>query len=154
MTGFDVVRQTTLSAPEAWRRVTEWDRHGDYVPFTRVTVDREPSTGHVTFVARTGVGPLGFDDVMAVTYSRPPSGADPGIARIVKQGRVVLGWAVLTVTPLESGSEVRWHEEARLRWTRGPIVTLVDRVVAGGFHRLLDGLLSGEHDPAASEPAS
>jgi hypothetical protein len=78
---------------------------------------------------------------MAVTHSRPPSGTEPGVVRIVKQGRVVLGWAVLTVTPIESGSIVRWHEEARLRWTRGPVVAIVDRVVAVGFGRLLDRLL-------------
>lgn len=142
MPGFDVVRQTTLSAEEAWRRVTDWDRHGDFVPFTRITVDRDPSTGHVSFVARTGVGKLAFDDVMAVTHSRPPTSTAPGVVRIVKRGRVVLGWAVLTVTPLESGSEVRWHEEARLRWSSGPVVAVVDRVVARGFGRLLDGLLA------------
>jgi hypothetical protein len=140
--GFDVVRRTPLDAAEAWRRVTDWERHGEFVPLTRMNVLRDPATGQVSFVARTAVGPLGFDDVMAVTYSRPPSATEPGVVRIVKQGRVVLGWAVLTVTPVDSGSEVRWHEEARLRWTRGPVVTLVDRAVARGFGRLLDGLLA------------
>lgn len=139
--GFDVVRRTPLSAADAWARVTDWKRHGDHVPFTTVTVDRAAPAGHELFVARTGIGPLAFDDPMLVTYSRPPSPAGPGIARLVKQGRVVLGWAVLTVTPTESGSEVRWHEEARLRGTRGPAERLVNRVVAGGFGRLLDGLL-------------
>jgi hypothetical protein len=140
--GFDVVRATPLAADEAWRRVTDWERHGEFVPLTRMRVDHDPSTGRVTFVARTAVGPVGFDDVMAVTYSRPPSDTEPGIVRIVKQGKVVLGWAVLTVTPRGSGSEVRWHEEARLRWTAGPVVALVDRAVARGFGRLLDGLLA------------
>ena len=140
--GFDVVRRTSLTAADAWRRVTDWDRHGDHVPFTRITASRETAAGQVSFVARTAVGPVGFDDVMAVTFSRPPTDTEPGIARIVKQGRVVLGWAVLTVTPTGSGSEVRWHEEARLRGTRGPVVALVDRIAARGFGRLLDGLLS------------
>jgi hypothetical protein len=140
--GFDVVRHTPLSAAEAWRRVTAWERHGELVPLTRITVNTAPATGQVSFVARTAIGPLGFDDVMAVTYSRAPTDSKPGLVRIVKQGRVVLGWAVLTVTPTDSGSEVRWHEEARLRGTRGPIVAVVDRVVARGFGRLLDGLLA------------
>ena len=106
---------------EAWRRVTDWERHGEFVPLTRMRVDRDPATGQLSFVARTSVGPLGFDDVMAVTYSQPPTETEPGVVRIVKQGKVVLGWAVLTVTPAGSGSEVRWHEEARLRcdpWAR------------------------------------
>ena len=98
-------------------------------------------------VARTAIGPIGFDDVMTVTYSRPPSDSRPGVARIVKQGKVVLGWAVVTVTPLESGSEVSWHEEARLRWTRWPVVGLVDRVAAHRFGRLVDGLLDDGGSP-------
>jgi hypothetical protein len=140
--GFDVVRRTSLSADEAWRRVTDWERHGEFVPLTRVSAVQDPATGQVSFIARTAVGPVGFDDVMAVTHSQAPTRTEPGIVRIVKRGNVVLGWAVLTVTPTESGSEVRWHEEARLRWTRGPIVAVVDRVVARGFGRLLDGLLA------------
>ncbi|MDX6309706.1 MAG: hypothetical protein QOI06_2752 [Nocardioidaceae bacterium] len=139
--GFDVVRHTPLSAAEAWARVTDWERHGDHVPFTTVTLDPAAPAGHELFVARTGVGPLAFDDPMLVAYSRPPSPQGPGIARLVKQGRVVMGWAVLTVTPTRSGSEVRWHEEARLRGTRGPVERLVNVVVAVGFGRLLDGLL-------------
>jgi len=141
--GFEVVRRSPLSAAEAWRRVTDWERHADFVPLTRITVKQDPTSGHETFTARTGVGPLAFDDIMAVTYRRPPTETNPGVLRIVKQGRVVLGWAVLTVTPTGSGSEVRWHEVARLRGTRGPLVAIVDKVVAGGFGRLLEGLLKG-----------
>jgi hypothetical protein len=140
--GFDVVRRTPLTADEAWRRVTDWRRHGEFVPLTRIRVERDDA-GHVTFVARTGIGPVAFDDPMAITHSSPPTSGEPGTVRIVKRGRVVLGWAVLTVTPIDSGSEVRWHEEARLRWTTGPIVAVVDRIVARGFARLLDGLLAG-----------
>jgi hypothetical protein len=139
--GFEVVRRTPLSAVEAWRRVTDWERHGDFAPLTRVAVEPDEGNGRVTFVARTALGPVGFDDVMVVTYCRPPSGTEPGVARIVKQGKVVLGWAVLTVSPVDSGSEVRWHEEARLRWTRGPLVAVINRAVALGFGRMLDGLL-------------
>ncbi len=141
MAGFDVVRRSSLSASEAWHRVTNWERHGEFVPLTSIELARAQESGHESFTARTGIGPIGFDDVMAVTFQRPPTATEPGVARIVKQGRVVRGWAVLTVTPKGSGCEVRWHEEARLRGTRGPVVYLVDKVVAGGFGRLLDGLL-------------
>lgn len=140
--GFDVVRKTSMTASEAWQRVTDWQRHGDFVPLTKISVGTDPESGLVTFTARTAVGPIGFDDPMTITHSQPPTDTEPGVARIVKRGRVVLGWAVLTVTPLESGCEVRWHEEARLIGTRGPLVSLVDRLVAGGFGRLLDGLLA------------
>src|SRR6478609_8798982 len=68
--GFDVVRHTELDAQEAWRRVTDWERHGQLVPLTTMRVDADPATDEVTLVARTAVGPVGFDDVMAVTFSR------------------------------------------------------------------------------------
>lgn len=141
-TGFDVVRRTGLDADEAWRRVTDWSRHEEFVPLTKITVRRDNESGHESFTARTGRWPLSFDDVMAVTFSQPPTATEPGVARIVKQGRLVLGWAVLTVTPLPDGSEVRWHEEARLKGTGGPIVWVVNRVVSTGFARLLKGLLA------------
>ncbi len=143
MAGFEVVRETSLSAQEAWGRVTDWKRHGEHAPLTTVTVHGAPGSPDESFVARTGIGPIGFDDPMAVTYRRAPSATEPGVVRLVKQGRTVLGWAVVTVSPTASGSEVRWHEEARLRFTRGPIVFIANKVLAVAFGRLLDALLNG-----------
>lgn len=152
MAGFEVVRQSRLSATQAWERLTDWRRHGDFVPLTTVTVESPADGGLERFVARTHLGLLSFDDVMEVTHSTPPSGDHPGdragTARIVKRGRVVVGWAVLTVTPTETptgpGCEVRWHEEARLRGTPALMGLAVDRVVAAGFGRLVTGLLDSE----------
>lgn len=141
MAGFEVVRETSLTASEAWDRVTDWKRHGDHAPLTTVTVHGAPGTADESFVARTAIGPLGFDDPMEVTYRRPPTATEPGVARLVKRGRAVFGWAVLTVTPTAFGSEVRWHEEARLRFTRGPIVFAANLVLRVAFGRLVDALL-------------
>lgn len=141
MTGFEVVRQTRLSALEAWDRVTDWKRHGDFAPLTTVTVQGAPGAPDESFVARTSLGPLGFDDPMTVAYRRAPTATEPGVARLVKTGRVVLGWAVLTVTPTATGAEVRWHEEARLRFTRGPVVAAANVVLKIAFGRLLSALL-------------
>jgi polyketide cyclase/dehydrase/lipid transport protein len=140
--GFDVVRQTSLSAPEAWQRVTDWRRHQEFAPLTTIRLTCDPESGREVFVARTGIGPLGFDDVMEVTYAVAPTQTSAGLARIVKTGRVVVGWAVLTVTPTADGATVRWHEEARLRGTGGPVAAVVNHVVRSGFGRLLDGLLA------------
>lgn len=141
MAGFEVVRRTPLSALEAWDRVTDWKRHGEHAPLTTVTVHGAPGSPDESFVARTALGPLGFDDPMVVTYRRAPSASEPGIARLVKTGRVVVGWAVLTVTPTDTGAEVRWHEEARLRFTRGPVVAIANLVLKVAFGRLLSALL-------------
>jgi hypothetical protein len=140
--GFDVVLRTDLDATEAWRRVTDWERHGDFAPLTRVSVDVDEATGCPRFVARTSLGPVGFDAPMLVTHFQPPTAESPGVTRIVKQGRVVLGWAVLTVTAVDGGSEVRWHEEARVRGSIAPTTAVVNLVVKGGFRRLLSSLLA------------
>lgn len=144
MAGFEVVKQSPLSAAQAWDRVTDWKRHGDHAPLTTVTVHGTPGSPDESFVARTAIGPLGFDDPMSVTYRRPPTESVPGVARLVKTGRVATGWAVLTVTPTASGSEVRWHEEARLRFTRGPIVAVSNLVLRVAFGRLLAALLDDD----------
>lgn len=118
-----------MSPDEVFSRLTGWKRHGDVVPFTTV---RLTETG---FVARTALGPVGFDDPMDVVEWDPPR-----FCRLEKRGRVVRGWAEISVRPAESGSTVVWRELAH--------VTGVPRILAGAekavgsalFSRLLDGL--------------
>lgn len=140
-----MVRRTELDPVEAWRRVTDWQRHQDYIPLTTVRVTTDPETGADVFLARTGIGRLHVDDPMLVAYAEPPTATERGTARLVKTGRIILGWAVITVSPTVtctgSGAEVRWREEARLRGTGGPVVTLLDRMWAPLVGRLLDGVL-------------
>lgn len=145
--GFEVERHTTLSALDTWDRLTDWERHSSLIPFTAVTRCPGPPIGVGSrFNARTSLGPVGFDDPMEVTFWRPPSGPDAGVCRLVKRGRVVFGWAVLTVIPLaeasDPGSTVSWREQADVRLV-GPLLTkptaVVGKVV---FSRLVDHLLS------------
>lgn len=82
-----VERVTRLTVDQAWRRLTDWPRHGAVVPLTRVSVLTPPPTAEGTvFVARTGLGPLTFDDPMRVARWRPPT-----LCRLVKQGGLVTG---------------------------------------------------------------
>ncbi|GGU46824.1 hypothetical protein GCM10010259_42240 [Streptomyces daghestanicus] len=115
---FSIERTAPLPPAEAWRRLTTWQRHGDVVPLTRVTVLTPPPTGVGTrFVARTGLGPLAFDDPMEVTVWEPP-GEDgaPGRCRLEKRGRLVRGWAEIEVGPGPGGrARVRWREELTVR---------------------------------------
>ncbi|MYT73868.1 MULTISPECIES: SRPBCC family protein [unclassified Streptomyces] len=104
-----IVRDTPLSPDEAWLRLTDWERHGDVVPLTRVTVTTPPPTAAGTvFVARTGTARrIGFDDPMEVVAWEPPHRC-----RLEKHGRVVTGWAEFEVRPLDGGgSRVEWREE-------------------------------------------
>jgi hypothetical protein len=140
--GFEVSRRTTLSASQAWARLTDWERHSGLIPMTTVTLVDGPSRGRdARFTARTTLGPFRFDDPMEVTFWRPPTTTTPGLCRIVKRGRVVVGWAVFTVTAAGSGAVVTWREEAHFGFA-GPFLNwptaLAGRAV---FSRLVDQLL-------------
>lgn len=110
---FVVVHDSPLSVSEAWARVTDWPRHGDYVPLTRIEVTSGPPGVGTVFTARTGWGRLGFDDPMEIVVWRPPVDGAPGFCRIEKRGRAILGWAELTVEPRSIGSRTTWREQAR-----------------------------------------
>ncbi len=159
MAAFDVVRHTPLGAEAAWARLTDWPSHSKFIPFTEVRVTSEVTEGVGTvFVAHTSLGWPGFDDPMEVTYWQPPTDHRDGVCRIVKLGRVVTGWAVLTVAPAgrhsrlssaavpsptkREGATIRWVEQAQFRaagpWLNWPNA-LVGRLV---FGRLMDGLLT------------
>lgn len=116
MAVFRIERFSPLPAAEAWRRVTDWERHAAHVPLTAVSVAGGTPTGVGTvFTARTGVGPLVFDDPMEVVRWTPPAGGRAGICLLEKRGSVVLGRASIDVLPTHSGSHVVWVEELRVR---------------------------------------
>ncbi len=139
-----IERHSRLSADEAWRRLTDWGRHAEWVPFTQVTVGTTPPTGVGTlFVARTGVGRCHVDDPMEVVGWQPPAGDRPGHCRVEKRGRAVSGWAQLTVGPHGGGSSILWCEEIRLRKMPhlfDPLMLVAARLL---FGRVINGLLAG-----------
>ncbi|MDT0439618.1 MULTISPECIES: SRPBCC family protein [Streptomyces] len=143
MVYFLLERTAPLPLDEAWRRLTDWPRHGEVVPLTRVRVVTPAPTGEGTvFVARSGVGPLAFEDPMEVTVWRPPAGETPGLCRLEKRGRVVTGWAEIEVRPGPGGrSRVVWREELDVR----PLPGLFDPLAAGAsrqvFGRAVNRLL-------------
>jgi carbon monoxide dehydrogenase subunit G len=147
---FLMERFPRLPPDRAWGLLTDWPRHADVVPLTRVTVRTPPPHGRGTvFVARSGVGPLGFDDAMEVAVWQPPQGADPGRCRLVKHGSFVTGWAEIEVHPHGDGaSRVVWREDLRVRW----LPRLFDRPLGGlarwMFGRAVDGLLAVGHPGA------
>ncbi|MCD7437041.1 SRPBCC family protein [Streptomyces lincolnensis] len=143
MVTFLLERTAPLPLDEAWRRLTDWPRHGTVVPLTRVTVITAPPTGEGTvFVARSGIGPLSFDDRMEVTVWRPPTDDLPGLCRLDKRGRVVTGWAEIEVRPGPGGrSRVLWREELRLRLLPRFLDPLLGPPARYVFGRAVNGLL-------------
>lgn len=75
-----------------WERLWDLDRHTAAVPLT--TASGGPLGESVHFVARTGLGPFGFDDVMVVQSWEPPRRAV-----ITKVGRVLTGHIEVILTP-------------------------------------------------------
>ncbi|GAB2716225.1 SRPBCC family protein [Streptomyces bullii] len=143
MVDFLLERTVPLPLDEAWRRLTEWPRHGEAVPLTRVTVVTPPPTGQGTvFVARSGLGPLAFDDRMEVTVWQPPADDAPGLCRLEKRGRVVLGWAEIEVRPGPGGrARVLWREELRVRLLPGLFDGILRQASRYVFGRALNRLL-------------
>ena len=140
---FVITVDTALAPEEAWRRLTDWPAHGRAVPFTTVTVPPTTAPGTVV-LARTALGgPLarvGFDDPMEVIDWEPPR-----YCRLEKRGRVIHGWAELSVEPLASaGSRVTWREVALP--ARLPRFAMRPAGVAGRrlFTRVVRRLLSAD----------
>ncbi|WP_026123478.1 hypothetical protein [Nocardiopsis chromatogenes] len=115
MAFFRIMRCVSLGPEEAWRRLTDWPRHGAHIPLTRVTVEPPGATGVGTLLsARTGIGPVGFDDTMEVVRWSPPSDGRPGMCRLEKRGALVTGWAEIVVGGSGGRARVLWREEVRV----------------------------------------
>ncbi|MFE9452355.1 SRPBCC family protein [Streptomyces sp. NPDC006739] len=140
---FSFERTVPLPLDEAWRRLTRWSRHADVVPLTRITeVTSAPTREGTRFVARSGLGPLAFDDPMEVTVWRPPAEGEAGLCRLEKRGRVVLGWAEIEVRPGPGGrTRVVWREELRVRLLPRFLDGVVRRVSLAMFGRAANRLL-------------
>ncbi|KUO16049.1 SRPBCC family protein [Streptomyces dysideae] len=145
MVNFLLERTVPLPLDEAWRRLTNWPRHGEAVPLTRVTVTPPGATHEGTMVvARSGIGPLAFDDPMEVTVWRPPGDDVPGLCHLEKRGRVITGWAEIEVRPGPGGrTRVRWREELGVRWVPGVFDGVVERTARYVFGRAVNRLLRG-----------
>ncbi|MDA2805079.1 SRPBCC family protein [Nocardiopsis suaedae] len=143
MAFFRIMRWVALGPEEVWLRLTDWTRHGEHIPLTRVTVEPPGPTGVGTRLsARTGIGPVGFDDLMEVVRWTPPSEGRPGLCRLEKRGSLVTGWAEIIVGGDGGRSRVLWREEVRV----AGLPRVLDRPAAWGgrlvFGRLVRALLA------------
>ncbi|MER5929119.1 SRPBCC family protein [Streptomyces sp. NPDC002054] len=148
MPAIRIVRRSALPPAEAFRRLTDWERHGAQVPLTKTVVDTAPPTGVGTrFTARTGVGRLTLDDRMEIVRWQPPApDRRTALVRLEKRGRAVRGWAEIEIAALPAGgSEIRWREDLRLTGLPrflDPTVAAVGHLL---FSRALDRLLADRH---------
>ena len=119
---FSVVADIAADPELVWDTVTDWEQQGDWMPAT--SVRRLPGpVGAVgeCFVARTGLGPLAFDDPITVTdWDRPRR------CEVLHTGRVVRGVGAFYVEPTDEGSRFTWWE--RIKVPGGPVAPLLWRL--------------------------
>jgi carbon monoxide dehydrogenase subunit G len=134
MARFCVRRDIAAGVDDVWATITDWPAHGRWVGGTQVrTTSQRPDGVGASFLARTGWGPLGFDDPMTVTEWQVPTGDRPGRCTVRKTGRVVLGEATFEVGRSGEGrTRLDWCEDVEVRGLRRvPGSAWASRVVGG-----------------------
>lgn len=99
-----------------WARLWDLDRHTAAIPLTTVTPEPATATGtglrhpsglreDARFTARTGLGPVGFDDDMVVRAWDPPRHAV-----VEKVGRLLGGRIEVDLAPAGPNTRLRWAQ--------------------------------------------
>jgi hypothetical protein len=118
----------------AFDRATDWSRQGQWIPSTTVRVVQGDGRSVGSRIeAFTGVGRLGFLDVMEVTGWDAPNRVD-----VMHVGRLVRGPGAFEFQPLPSGgTELTWSEGLQLPLGRvGRLIWPLLRPWAAGLLRI------------------
>ena len=126
---FTVDAPLDASASAAWAELVDWHGHGAWIPATTVRILEGDGGVGTRFVARSGLGPVGFDDHMTVTE------LDPVALRAVvaKTGPLLLGTAGFTVVGTNTGCVVRWFEDVTVAKVPQALVPLVQPIAEASF---------------------
>jgi len=110
-----------IDAPpqQVWDVVTHWESQGEWMPMTRIwrTGGRPGEVGE-EFTARTGLGPLGFDDTITVRQMDAPH-----LCEVAHTGRVVRGLGEFRCVPQRSGTHFTWWEQVEV--PGGPVAPVL-----------------------------
>lgn len=152
---FEITRAVRADPATVWRVVTDWSAYADWMPLTRMRQDPGPTRLGFSFAGVSGIGPLSFTDSMVVTQWSPPV-EGRGEFRVRKTGRVLAGWAAVSVDqdPADpAGTRLRWVEEITLRPVRvgrflAPAVDPLNRAM---FGRAVDAMVARAEREARGE---
>lgn len=151
MSAVQIERTVPTPVDRVWATLTDFAAYGDWIPLTAMRVDAPPKRVGWGFAGKTGLGPVGFLDSMLVTRWQPP--ADGGLGRFAvrKTGRVLRGWADVTVEPVASLTRVTWREEIvpRPELVGRMVARVTDPVTHRLFAAALDKMLVAAADPRA-----
>jgi uncharacterized protein YndB with AHSA1/START domain len=150
-----LTRETSAAPEVAWAVLTDFAGYGRWMPMTTMRVDPGPVRLGWGFAGLSGWGPLTFSDSMLVSAWEPPVDGGPARFRVVKTGRLLGGWAEVTVTPREAGgTRVDWVEEVVVRPLPFPdlIAPALDRVSRWLYGRAVDAMLARAEQTHAEAP--
>jgi uncharacterized protein YndB with AHSA1/START domain len=146
MGAFAVERIVAVPPRQLWEVITDWAGYARWMPLTTIRRDPGATGPGWTFAGLTGIGRLRFADVMRVTDWSPPSGAGDGTFALVKVGRLLAGWAEVSVAPLAGGRQTRllWRESIVIRPVAlGRLLSpLTDRFNRALFTRVIDAMVA------------
>jgi carbon monoxide dehydrogenase subunit G len=132
---FEITRSVHADPATVWRVVTDWAAYADWMPLTRMRLEPGQTRVGFTFAGVSGLGPISFTDAMVVTQWDPPVEGS-GEFRVRKTGRVLAGWAAVSVAPDGPGTRLRWLEDITLRPVRvgrvlAPVLDPLNRAMFG-----------------------
>jgi carbon monoxide dehydrogenase subunit G len=127
-------------AERVWEVLVDWQRHGEWVPFTRAEGGAEEGA---SVEAWTGVGTVGFLDTMVISDWEPPTRVT-----VRHTGRLVRGEGRFDLLDLPGGRcRVTWSElvdlplgaAGRAGWIAvGPFARLMLRTALGRLAKLFE----------------
>jgi uncharacterized protein YndB with AHSA1/START domain len=127
-------------AERVWEVLVDWQRHGEWVPFTRAEGGAEEGA---SVEAWTGVGTVGFLDTMVISDWEPPTRV-----AVRHTGRLVRGEGRFDLLDLPGGRcRVIWSElvdlplgpAGRAGWVAvGPFARLMLRTALGRLAKLFE----------------
>ncbi|OYO25236.1 hypothetical protein CGZ93_01945 [Enemella dayhoffiae] len=142
MIRFRVVERTGRFPADALAALLDLDAHTAVIPFTRVRHDGRELREGTEFVARTAVGPVGFDDRMRVEQWLPPVEGRVGRVLISKRGRPLGGRIEILVRPDGRGSVVEWRQELTVLGLPGLLGRPAAAVAAAAYGSVIRRLLA------------
>ena len=156
MATFTIERAVAAPPRQLWAVITDWAGYARWMPFTTMRLDPGATEVGWSFAGLTGVGRLRLRDEMVITEWAPPAGEGPGTFRLVKTGRLLAGWAEVSVLPVADGkqSQLVWRENIVIR----PVVLgrllapLADWFNRALFARVVDAM-AAEAVRASGRPA-
>lgn len=133
---FDADVTLPMGVEAAWRELTDWGGHAEWIPMTKVDVDPDDPN---RFIAWSGIGRrLALEDRMHATELQ--FDGTTGTCHVEKLGPVLVGFATLEVRGDDVSTRVLWHEDVHVPYLPGFLTGVVGKASAGMFAHALKRL--------------